>query len=128
MEPTVASGRQQAIWEALSEAFVDRDVDYALVAKDLVGIPVADLKEMFFAEVAPHCAPNLLTVVPPIWTGFEPESLARSIREMQARNRRCIGARLRHRLVVALYRVYFRRLWKRVEAELRDKRADSRAC
>lgn len=127
MESAVASDRQEAIWEALSDAFVDRDVDYALVAKDLFGIPVAELKEIFFVEVAPYCAPNLLTVVPPIWTGFEPANLARSIREMQAHNQRCIATRLKHRVVVAFYRVYFRKLWESIEAELRNQRADSRA-
>ncbi len=121
MESTLSEQRRQDVWEALSDAFIDNEVNYEFIARRVVGVPVADLKEIFFTEVAPQCGPNLLTTIPPIWAGFDRESLSTCIREMQQRNRRSPSARIRHRITVALFRRFFRRTWARIELELARK-------
>ncbi|QBF27611.1 hypothetical protein EXN22_18660 [Pseudomonas tructae] len=55
---------------AMSDAFVDTHIEYAWIARHLVGFDRELLKEIFYSEVAPACYSNMMTPVPPIWTGF----------------------------------------------------------
>ena len=121
MESTLSEQRREDAWEALSDAFIDNEVDYEFIARRITGIPTAELKEIFFTEVAPQCGPNMLTTIPPIWAGFDRQSLANCIHEMQQKNRESPSARIRHRITVALYRRLFRRIWARIELELARK-------
>ena len=123
MESTLSDRRQEDVWEALSEAFNDNEVNYAFIAGELAGVPADQLKEIFYTEVAPQCAFNVFAVIPPVWTGFDRASLAECIRDMQARNRRSVLARLKHRVAVAFYRVCFRSYWEQIAAELERKGA-----
>lgn len=118
MESELSDDRRVDVWEALSEAFVDNEVDYVALRRGVAGVPPDELKRIFFAEVAPHCGANLLAPAPPIWTGFDREILAREIRAMLARARRSAWGRVRHRVAVALCRWNFASLWREVEAEL----------
>ena len=121
MESTLTGQRRVDVWEALSDAFIDNEVHYEFIARRIAGIPKAELREIFFNEVAPQCGPNLLATIPPIWAGFDRESLAQSIREMLQSNRRSRWARIKHRTTVALFRRRFRRVWERIEWELSRK-------
>ena len=121
MESTLTEQRRADVWEALSDAFIDNEVHYEFIARRIAGIPNAELREIFFNEVAPQCGPNLLTTIPPIWAGFDRESLAQCIREMLQNNRRSRWARIKHRITVALFRRRFRRVWERIEWELARK-------
>lgn len=124
MEPAMSPSRREELWAALSGAFVDNEVDYRYIARRVAGVPHAQLREILFNEVAPQCAPNLLAVIPPIWTGFDPTVLIPSIRDMQARNRRCAWARCKHCLAVAVLRRRFRWIWEELEVELNKLEAD----
>lgn len=117
-EWALSESRREDIWEALSEAFNDNDVDYAWMARQVADIPRSVLKDIFFSEVAPQCAFNVFAVIPPVWTGFDRRSLAGCVREMKLRNRHSLLSRLRHSVEVAFYRVRFRAYWRRIEAEL----------
>lgn len=88
---------------------------------------LGELRNIFFNEVAPHCGPNLMTPIPPIWAGFDRERLAQGIRATQARAQRSAWGRLRHRIAVAFYRWHFRGLWEEIEGELNKKPAEP-AC
>lgn len=127
MESALSDERQKEIREALSEAFVDNEVDYAFLARGVAGVPLGELENIFFTEVAPHCGPNLMSAIPPVWAGFDRERLALGIRAMQARAARSTWGRLRHRLAVAFCRRRFGRLWDEIEAEVCNRRADSPA-
>ena len=63
----------------LSESFVDSWVDYAWIARELAPFDLAELKRIFYEEVAPICYYNIVAPVPPVWTGFEPVSLNEEI-------------------------------------------------
>ncbi|WP_018914530.1 hypothetical protein [Thiomonas sp. FB-6] len=117
MESTLTEQQREDVWEALSDAFIDNEVHYEFIARRIAGIPKAELQEIFFNEVAPQCGPNLLATIPPIWAGFDKESLAKCIRDMLQNNRRSRWARIRHRITVALFRRRFRRVWERIEFE-----------
>ena len=123
MESTLSDTHCEDIWEALSDAFIDNEVHYELIARRVAGIPREQRKQIFYTEVAPQCGPNLLTVIPPIWSGFDRRDLAESIREMLERNRHSALARFKHRITVALLRWHFRCIWEELEVELNKKAA-----
>jgi len=106
--------QREDIWCALSDVFVDTEVDYEGVAKRVADIDPDQLKEIFFTEVAPYCGSNLLVPIPPIWAGFARESLVNGILEELKLNRHSLSARVRF----AFYRWQFREDWERVAAEL----------
>lgn len=58
------------LWSALSDAFVDNEVDYPAIARQLAGFDPAVVRAAFFEEVAPVCHKNLRAPIPPIWTAF----------------------------------------------------------
>lgn len=118
MSSSLQPRRQEDVWEALSEVFNDNDVDYGFIAEQLGDVEPMQLKAIFFSEVAPQCAFNVFAVIPPVWTGFDRDSLASCIRDMKARNRGSRWARIRHGIAVAFYRLCFRSDWERIEAEL----------
>lgn len=118
MADSLSSERREEVWEALSEAFVDNEVDYGRIADQVAGIDSGELEAIFFTEVAPHCGPNLMSPVPPVWTGFDRRELADGIRAMQQRSQNSVFAQLRHKGFVAYCRWYFRAEWKMIAAAL----------
>ncbi|MBV6287448.1 DUF7079 family protein [Pseudomonas aegrilactucae] len=91
----------------LSESFVDSWVDYAWIARELEPFDLAELKHIFYEEVAPVCYYNVVAPVPPVWTGFEPVSLNEEIEELlQARRRNPL-----RRHWDRLWKVTWIRLW-----------------
>ncbi|WP_293765843.1 hypothetical protein [uncultured Aquitalea sp.] len=118
---TAAANRPQA-WEALSGLFVDNDIDYDDIAAALDGLPEALIEEILFQEVAPYCGSNLLTPVPPVWSGFDAESLSTGITAMQTRSRRSHLARLRQQVLTLCCRCYFREEWQCLCAALLKRR------
>lgn len=123
MESTLTQHQREDVWDALSDAFVDNEIDYRYIARRIVGVPVAELKQIFFTEVAPYCGQNLLTVIPPIWAGFDRQRLIHNIRAMQARSGRCLLSRIRKQGSIAFCRICFRGIWAQIEAELCKKTA-----
>ncbi|MBK7898955.1 MAG: hypothetical protein KA603_05450 [Azonexus sp.] len=80
MDGSLPAQTHEEAWEALSDLFVDNEVDIAGIAARLAGIPPDLLEEILFDEVAPYCAPNLLAPVPPVWSGFAREPLLAGIK------------------------------------------------
>jgi len=79
------SDQEKALCAALSEIFVDNDVDLASVAEIAIAFPVAEVEKAFFDWVAPVCGQNLLTPLPPVWTGFDESWLITEIEEVRQR-------------------------------------------
>jgi hypothetical protein len=119
MANTLTDARQEEVWEALSDAFVDNAVDYGDMARQVADVPPEQLEEIFFNAVAPYCGLNLMMPIPPIWQGFRRKALAEGIRAMQRRNKNSLMARLRHKGWVALCRCCFRNEWKAITNALR---------
>lgn len=122
MADALSDERREAIWEALSDAFVDSEVNYRYIASRVADVAPVELKEIFFTEVAPHCGPNLMSPIPPVWAGFDRVELGKGIRAMQARNRGSLIARLRHKGYVAYCRQRYRHEWAAIAAELENAR------
>ncbi|AZD98382.1 hypothetical protein M5C90_17915 [Pseudomonas chlororaphis subsp. piscium] len=78
--------RSYVYW-ALSDAFVDTEVDYEAIARQTEAYDPEEIKRILYHEVAPVCHTNLETVIPMIWSAFNLENLEKDIkRTLKARN------------------------------------------
>ena len=109
-----------AAWQALSELFLDTeldDADIAAIARrlDATGFSVPELERIYEQEVAPVCWRNLRALPGGAWTGFEQKWLVEAIQRHRASRGvldRLPGvSRLRLRRSTALSRVD----WERVK-------------
>ncbi|GIZ11652.1 hypothetical protein [Pseudomonas sp. NCCP-436] len=106
------------LWSALSDAFVDNEVDYNLIARQLAGFDLAAIERAFFEEVAPVCYSNLLAPVPPIWTAFESTWLTETIESTLGARRTSTFRRLRDQVFVAYLRFRLGDEWLSIKREL----------
>ncbi len=78
---------RSSIRHALSDAFVDNEVDYGDIGERVRAFDPETVENIFFFEVAPVCHSNLETPAPPIWTGFDSEWLDQEIeKRLESRN------------------------------------------
>lgn len=103
--------QKAALRLALSDAFVDKEVDFAGIAARVGSYPWEEVERIFFREVALVCHANLETSVPPVWTAFDGEWLQREIERRLARQRRSAWWRWRDGLTVVWLRWSCRPLW-----------------
>lgn len=107
--------------EALSDLFVDNEVDFEYIARVARAFPITHVEKALFEWVAPVCYTNTLTPVPPIWTGFERDSLWTEIQSLLAREAKASFAR---KLGIALRQFYLRRQladeWHKLSALLAE--------
>ena len=108
--------------EALSDLFVDNEVDFELIAQVARGFPVAHVKMVLFEWVAPVCYTNTLAPVPPIWTSFERDSLWAEVQRLLAREAKAGFAK---KLSIMLRQFYLRQRfaeeWRRLSVLLVEK-------
>ena len=83
-------GNRRPVWEALSEFYIDRqlqDFEYAHIAEVLDRSPYAadDLERILFEELHPVLAANL-DCVAGSWTGFDPAEMESAILQRHQRS------------------------------------------
>lgn len=106
------------LWSALSDAFIDNEVDYNAIARQLAGFDRSTIKLVFFEEVAPVCYSNLQAPIPPIWTAFESTWLTETIESTQEARRTSTFRRLHDQAFVAYLRYRLKDEWLSIEREL----------
>ncbi|MDM8350838.1 hypothetical protein P8H27_18335 [Pseudomonas sp. sp1636] len=106
------------LWSALSDAFVDNEVDYNAIARQLAGFDRSTIKLVFFEEVAPVCYSNLQAPIPPIWTAFESSWLTETIESTQEARSTSTFRRLRDRAFMVYLRYRLKNEWLNIEREL----------
>ena len=60
------------LWSALSEVFVDNEVDYAFIASQVAGFDRTMVQAAFYEDVAPACYSNMLAPIPVSYTHLPP--------------------------------------------------------
>ncbi len=70
---------------ALSDLFIDNEVEYAHIAAVAREFPLAEVEIALFYFVAPVCFQNLSTPVPPVWAMFDREQLLTDIERLKKR-------------------------------------------
>lgn len=109
--------------EALSDIFVDNEVDYEYIASVARHFPPEHVESALFEWVAPVCYTNALTPVPPIWSGFEKEALWHDIQELVAKEK---SAGLVRKGIISFRQRYLRSEyadeWRKLSALLTQQR------
>jgi len=122
MADSVSTFERQNCWIAMSDVFVDNEIDYrdvaASLARDCPNMSLSLLREAFFGEVAPALATNGMTPAPEVWTGFDSDKVVEKISEMLARRHASWGYRAGNWLWCLLCRWLCAEMWQKLEREL----------
>ncbi|WP_434716069.1 DUF7079 family protein [Paraburkholderia sp. A3RO-2L] len=122
MADKISPGERHNCWIAMSDLFVDNEVDYRHVAEQLTrhcpNMPILALKDAFFSEVAPQLASHGMTPAPAVWTAFDGDKVVDDISDMLARRK----TSLIYRVANGIWRIACRRtcadMWRKLELEL----------
>ena len=125
MDDLLSPDEQIKIWAALSDAFVDTEVNFQYIAKQVSHYPLPILEQIFFTEVAPACAGNAFSVIPSVWTAFDPQSLATEINQNRNKKRAALS-RLIERIKLQLLRKYFAEEWQDIARAIEAERISRR--
>jgi hypothetical protein len=106
------------VWEALSDVFVDNEINFPWIAERVSGVNLSELEHIFFEEVAAYCAVNLAAPIPPVWEGFSRDDLKREIELIQTKNEASQFSRLKHRAYVTYLRWKFKDDWEELKRNL----------
>lgn len=110
---------QHHLWLALSNLFVDSEVNYKYVAGVAKNYAIKDVEFALFERVAPVCISNMLAPIPPVWWYFDEEQLIADIqflvkkRAQQGVMGRCLSAVARR-----LIRLVSAKVWAELKVEI----------
>lgn len=106
------------IWSALSDIFVDNEVDYKSIADAIKPYKKSSVEKIFFTEVAPVCYSNMQAPIPPIWTAFDISWLESEINKMLMAREAKMTRRLRDKVFIAYLRWKLAGEWEKLETKL----------
>ncbi|WP_440480702.1 DUF7079 family protein [Pseudomonas xanthosomatis] len=96
---------------ALSDAFVDNEVDYAAIVRQIEMFEASEVRRILYSEVAPVCHHNLECTLPSVWSCFGKEALEDEIEEMLRRRGSSAVRRLLNTLHVKWLEYRYRYIW-----------------
>jgi len=103
---------------ALSDIFVDNEVDFKYISLIAKEFPVAIVEEILFEWVAPVCYTNLLTPAPSVWSGFDKKTLWIDI--CNYRNKKGFSAKCKHKLLMSILKITYRKEWVTLKHEMQQ--------
>ena len=110
--------RSDVYW-ALSDAFVDNEVDYEFIARQTEDYDPKEIKRILYEEVAPVCPTNLETVIPMIWSAFNLEQLKADIAETLKARERSRFRRQLDKLLIRWLEFRYKYIWKEISRHYR---------
>lgn len=105
------------LWFSLSFFFIDNEIDYEDIAKEISEYDIETIEFQMFYNVAPICSPNLEQIIPPIWIGFNKEELIKDIKEHGVCDESQMT--LKRKIAAKLYRFKYRKEWDMVKSFLK---------
>nr|WP_283183355.1 hypothetical protein [Pseudomonas sp. PMCC200367] len=110
--------RSYVYW-ALSDAFVDTEVDYEAIARQTEDYDPEEIKRILYHEVAPICHTNLETVIPIIWSAFNLDNLKADIQKsLQARENSYLR-RQKDKLLIRWLEFRYKYIWQEISKNYR---------
>ncbi|SEK34812.1 hypothetical protein SAMN05216214_10216 [Atopomonas hussainii] len=125
MDDLLSPDEQIKIWAALSDAFLDTEVNYQHIAKQICDYPLPVLEHMFFTEVTPVCAANAFAVIPTVWAAFDEKWLAEEISKNLSKKRTVLGKIAGH-IKLKFLRKYFAEEWQEIARAIEAERISRR--
>ncbi|MGF1704478.1 DUF7079 family protein [Enterovibrio baiacu] len=80
-----AQATEDDLMYALSDLFIDNEVEYTHIAAVAREFPLAEVESALFRFVAPVCYQHLSSPVPPVWAMFDREELLSDIASLKWR-------------------------------------------
>lgn len=114
MANTLNARQIEDVWYELAKAYAGQDFD-----RDKLSVcDQEQLKAIFFQDVAPYCAPFLLSITPTVYEGFFRDELIPGIRAFQERGRNAFLARFWQKIQALWYNSTFKEGWERIAPAL----------
>lgn len=105
---------------ALSDAFVDNEVDYAAIARQTEEFDRDEIKRILFEEVAPVCHSNLESTLPTIWLCFNRAELEDNIEKMLGAKKNSWFKRKANTLLVTWLKSRYKYIWIEIENQYQN--------
>ncbi len=105
---------------ALSDAFVDNEVDYAAIARQTEEFDRDEIKRILFEEVAPVCHSNLESTLPTIWLCFNRAELEDNIEKMLGAKKNSWLKRKSNTLLVTWLKSRYKYIWIEIEKQYQN--------
>ncbi|WP_052032730.1 DUF7079 family protein [Pseudomonas sp. RIT288] len=102
------------VYWALSDAFVDTEVDYEAIARQTEDYDPNEIKRILYHEVAPVCHTNLETIIPIIWSAFNLENLKNDIKETLRAREASALRRIKDKLLIRWLEFRYRYIWTEI--------------
>lgn len=112
--PPISQQDRTNIWWALSDAFVDNEIDYAAIAKQVEHLEPEEVKSILYSEVAPVCHSNLGSVTPNIWFCFNRNELENDINSMLEARKKSHLRRQRDKLLTQWLSYRYKYIWQEI--------------
>jgi hypothetical protein len=109
---------REFIWTQLADFFTSADVEHFPAFARLANFPAAELKEIFFREVAPACGHNLFVTTPILSEGFDPDWVKMEVRRILARRDSGPVGKIGYNASRMFYRCLARKVWREAERAL----------
>ena len=116
---------QRQLWAALSDLFVDANVDYKHIAGVAKNYSVEEVEFALFERVAPVCISNMLAPVPPVWWYFDKEQLVADIESLvKKRVEQGVIGKCLSGVMGRLIRIVSAKVWAELKAEIERVRSE----
>jgi len=115
---SISQNDREFIWTQLADFFTSADVERFPDFTRLANFPMAELKEIFFREVAPACGHNLLVTTPTLADGFDPDWVKTEVKRILARRDSGPAGRIGYNASRLFYGCLSGKVWREAESAL----------
>ncbi|MDX9670043.1 MULTISPECIES: hypothetical protein [unclassified Pseudomonas] len=115
MERSMTDEELAYVYWALSDAFVDTEVDYEAIARQTENYDPEEIRRILYHEIAPVCHTNLETVIPMIWSAFNLENLKADIESMLSMRKNSYFRRQKDKLLIRWLEFRYSYIWKEIK-------------
>ncbi|AHN26343.1 hypothetical protein GAPWK_1770 [Gilliamella apicola] len=108
---------EKDLYIALSDLFVDNEVDYNHIASVAKLFPTTCVEHALFNYVAPYCYHNVLTPAPSVCYFFDEDELLSTINKIKKKENRPIS-KIKMRLLAFYLKFRFKDEWQKIKSLL----------
>ncbi len=110
---------QKEVWMALSDLFIDNEINYESIAERVAHLSIAESQYVLFYEVAPVCMSNLLVLRPENCKGFTEDDVLPKVQQHLKKMKTNSLYRQKVRLKAKFYKMFLKQDWLKIMEEIR---------
>lgn len=109
---------KKVAWMALSDLFIDNEISYEYIAKQVAHLPINEVERILFYEVAPVCMSNLLVLNPSNHKGFSEAYIVSNIEQHLLRWQNSRLYRRKTALKIKFYKFCLKQDWHKLVSKM----------